>query len=122
MPAKQRLRPHGEDNPGGSRQVAAQGREHETVRWEAAHSLRASAEHTDLLSEHDQLEADGPVAPESGGCQVGGMDAPEVGFPLLATAAWPPASPSLVGGKADHTGAVELAGAGGDSVQFGRLG
>jgi hypothetical protein len=50
--------------------VPAPGREHETVRV-AAHSGSRVGGADDLLSEDDQLEADGPAAPESGGGQVG---------------------------------------------------
>ena len=70
MPAKQRLRPHGEDDPGGPRQVATQRRQHQTVNWAPAQSICPSAAHTDLLAEHDQLKADGSVTPDLNRDQV----------------------------------------------------
>ncbi len=70
MPAQEGLRPHGEDGPGGSGQVATERRRHETVRWSPHHSHCPSAKHTDLVPERDELEAYCSVLRRSEGHQV----------------------------------------------------
>lgn len=57
VPAKEGFRTHGKDRPGGAGQALAERRQHQAVKRAPGHSLLRSAEHTDLVSEQNDLEA-----------------------------------------------------------------